>query len=126
MESKKQKILIIDDDIDIIVLLKRYLEKAGYEVVSAANGIDGITKAGSECPDLILLDIELPEMSGHQVGIFLQKEFPDIPVMVLSSKTTPQDVYKAEISGVVDYLAKSVDLNIVVSKVDSFFKSNCE
>ncbi len=123
---QNKKILIIDDDADVISLLAKYLSGGGYDVISASNGIEGIQKTGSEKPDLILLDINMPDMNGHQVGIFLNNDFPDIPVMILTSETSKKDYFKAEISGVAGYLVKSLELNTIVDKINRFFNSKAD
>jgi CheY-like chemotaxis protein len=90
-----KKILIVDDDSDIVELTKNRLEANSYEVISAANGEDALKKARKEMPDLIIMDILLPNMQGGEVVRYLksEQETKDIPVIFLTAvaSNAPQD-----------------------------------
>jgi CheY-like chemotaxis protein len=99
-ESKKTKVLVIDDDPDIVMAVRLTLENAGYQVVSASSGQEGVGKVKSECPDLIILDVMLEtHTEGFQLALKLHspdpaselKQFKDTPILMLSAihSTTP-------------------------------------
>ena len=90
-QSDKKVILVIDDDIEIIELLKMFLDLEGYAVVSSTNGMDGIKMAESNNDiDLVILDVGLPDISGQQVCKIIRQK-TDIPVIMLSANDSVSD-----------------------------------
>lgn len=119
-----KKILVIDDEPEIILAIQIRLKQANYEVVSAYDGKDGIEKAAKEKPDLILLDILMPEMNGFQT---LQKLKEDtqtmsIPVIMLTAKSQLDDVTKATNLGAEDYIVKPFDHIAMLKKIKELLK----
>jgi CheY-like chemotaxis protein len=115
----KKKILVIDDNPDLVNLVKTRLAAGGYDVIGANNGIEGLEKAESEKPDLILLDIKMPQMDGHTMlrNIKRRGEMKDIPVIVLTAYNELKDLFDLE--GAKDYIVKpfeSQDLLLRVSR----------
>ncbi len=106
-----EKILIVDDDQDFLQLLEYDLKKHGYTVICANNGEEGLQKALSEKPSLVVLDIKMPKMDGYTVVRRLKKEpeTKDIPLIVLTSYEPMKDMFKLE--GVDDYFVKSVNMD---------------
>lgn len=102
------KILIVDDEPFNVDTLEQELDDLGYATVSAANGKQALTQVAAEEPDLILLDIMMPEMDGFQVLSHLKAEaaWRDIPVIVISAMTDLGSVVKGIKLGAEDYLAK--------------------
>lgn len=88
----KQKVLIIDDDTDLITLLRTRLESAGYGVISANDGDVGILKVEKEKPDLVILDLRLPHLGGFWIckSLKSQDKYKNIPIIILTG------VYKSE------------------------------
>ena len=84
MEEKK--ILIIDDEPDLVKMLSSRLESNGYKTISASTGVEGLQKAKEEHPDLILLDIMLPQLSGVTIALWLKEseETKSIPIIVIT------------------------------------------
>ncbi|MBW1893973.1 MAG: response regulator [Deltaproteobacteria bacterium] len=82
-----KRILLIDDDADFNMIIRRYLEKQGFEVESAYNGKQGLEKVYDNPPDLILLDVMMPEMDGYKVCSELKndKNYDEIPIILLTS-----------------------------------------
>ena len=103
-----EKILIIDDDIDTLKLVGLMLERQGYQIAVASNGTIGLSKAASEQPDLILLDVMMPDMDGYQVTERLRSDpsLSHIPIVMFTAKTMVDDKVKGFESGVDDYLTK--------------------
>jgi len=103
------KILVVDDDPDIVRLLKYFLEAKGRQVQTASTGAEALELFKREPPDLVILDVMLPGMDGWTV---LQKirESSQVPVLMLTGKDTPTDKAKGLLSGADDYIAKPFDL----------------
>lgn len=100
------KILVIDDDRGVIILLQRCLEEKGFEVVTAPDGQEGLKKVRQENPDLIILDVEMPRMNGYTFMNALKKlsDFKYIPVIVLTAYDEMQPIFT--LKGVRGYLVK--------------------
>ena len=113
------KILYVEDNEDNVYMLKRRLERAGFEVVVAADGEQGLAVAHNERPDLILMDLSLPVLDGWQATRRLKdsEETRAIPVIALSAHTMPGDREKALEAGCDDYDAKPVDLGSLMAKI---------
>ena len=114
------KILLVEDDKFLSTALDDKLTREGFTVIKALNGQEAITKIRSQQPDLILLDIIMPQKNGFEVlaEIKLDETFKHIPVIVLSNLGQEADIKKAQDLGAVDYLVKSdVEMKIVVEKI---------
>ena len=107
----REKILIIDDEQDLVKLVKEILELEDFQVSCAYDGEEGLKKATSEIPDLILLDIKMPGVNGFQVleRLKIDETTSHIPVVMLTTSTLRQDRDKAFDLGAVDYVIKSLE-----------------
>ncbi|OQX96038.1 hypothetical protein B6I21_02255 [candidate division KSB1 bacterium 4572_119] len=105
------KILAIDDDKTVRLLVSHSLTKAGHQVVMAENGEEGLQKAVEENPDLILLDVMMPGIDGLQVCSQLKNDEPtkSIPIFMLTGKTQMQDIEEALSKGADNYISKPFD-----------------
>jgi len=114
-----QKILVIDDEIDVLKVLKFRLEKAGYDVITALDGIKGLELAVHEHPDLVILDIMMPGGDGYAVCERLKhlSATATLPVIFLSAKTEDKDVLKGYASGAIFYLKKPYDPDVLLDTV---------
>lgn len=103
-----EKILIIDDDVDTLKLVGLMLQKQGYRIVAAGNGAQGLIQAEAENPDLILLDVMMPEMDGYEVAKRLRANpfTADTPILMFTAKTQLDDKVVGFESGADDYLTK--------------------
>lgn len=119
-----ERILVIDDSDDSRELIGRFLGKAGYEVMAATGGQDGLTKAFAAAPDLILLDIMMPGMDGYEVCETLKKESRtrDIPVIFLSALGESRDKIRGLEIGGADYITKPFDRGEALARVRSHLK----
>lgn len=116
----KKKILIVEDEEIMLDLLQRKLVNNGYEISIARNGEDGLKMIKETKPDLILLDIIMPKMSGMEVleGMQKDKEVKSIPVIIISNSGQPVELDRAKKLGVKDWLIKTeFDPQEVVDKV---------
>jgi pilus assembly protein CpaE len=103
-----KKILIIDDDLDTLKLVGLMLERQGYQIAVASNGTIGISKAAAENPDLILLDVMMPDLDGYEVTRRLRSDtsLAHIPIIMFTAKTMVDDKVQGFEAGVDDYLTK--------------------
>jgi len=109
MAEEKPKILIIEDDVQLRNMYETRLGYEGYTIVTASNGEEGLAKAVSEKPDLILLDIMMPKVSGFDVLDILKntQSTKDIPVIIMTVLEQESNKVKGLIGGAEDYLIKS-------------------
>ena len=120
---KKKKILIVDDEDDILHFLELVLREKGYEVATASGGHEALTKAQLERPDLVLLDIMMPQMDGWEVLKLLRvdEETAHIPVAMLSARTEAKDRVQGLQEGAIDYICKPFALPELLSKIEGIF-----
>lgn len=118
----KKKILIIDDEVDMVGTLVMWLEAAGYDTVSAYDGQEGMEKVRKEKPDLILLDIMLPKMDGFSLCRLLKfnDKYKDIPIIIITAKTQEQDRVTGMNVGANEYVTKPFDGNTLLMKIKKF------
>jgi len=122
--SKIPKILIVDDDPDIIEILRYNLSLAGYEVKAASNGKEAVKKAKIFIPEIILLDVMMPEMDGIE-ACRLIREIPSLKnsrIIFLSARNEDYTQLTAFDAGADDYISKPVKPKILLKKISSIFK----
>ena len=117
----KNKILIIEDDIEISDMLNDYLSKNNYDTSIARDGINGIKIAKENNPDLIILDIMLPYKSGDEV-LWEVRKFSDAPVIILSAKESIQMKVDLLKIGADDYVVKPFDLSELLARIETNLK----
>jgi CheY-like chemotaxis protein len=119
------KILLVEDHQEIWDFLSRRLKRRGYEVVVAQDGQDGLDKARSEAPDLVLLDMNLPVVDGWTVARTLKDDSgtKDIPIIALTAHAMAGDREKTLAAGCDDYHAKPVDFSQLVNQIESALTS---
>lgn len=107
-DSRRARILVVDDSPEMVDALKYRLESYEYEVVTAADGHEGLAKALDEKPDLVLLDIGMPEMDGYNVLAHLRDhpELKDIPVIMVTAHFDAHEIATASSYGIADYVVK--------------------
>ena len=116
----RSKILVVDDDPDLLNLVCLSLKEAGFSVGMATNGLDALKKARSELPDLIVMDLILPEMDGFTVCEKLRGNpaTASVPIIILTGMTGQMGRFNGLESGANDYVIKPFELNQLVSKVE--------
>ena len=117
----KTKILVVDDEPNIVQTLQDRLEMNEYEVVTAGNGREGLEKFEQEQPDVILLDVIMPIMDGHEMLEMLRKRprGQDVSVIMLTARSQTQDIARANACGIDDYIVKPFDLSELLEKIES-------
>lgn len=122
----KNKILIIEDEKDLRYFLSLALKAEGFEIIEAFDAEEGLEKLKTERPDLILLDIYLPRMSGFEFLTKIKKDskLKDIPVIILSNLGQQEEIEEGLKRGAVDYMVKAnYTLDEIVKKVKDFLKT---
>ena len=119
MEAMRDRVLVVDDEPDVRMLLRTNLRAAGFDVLEAANGAEGLAIAKHEMPTVIILDLMMPEMSGIEMCRALRKHPPTsrIPILMLTAKTTEEDKVAGFEVGADDYVTKPFSPREVVLRV---------
>jgi len=120
--APQRKILYIEDDPSSRMLVKRVLESEGYQVLEADNGLVGIELAQKSLPDLVLVDVNLGSVTGHEVATKLKglRETARIPVVALTAATVSGDRERALVAGCDGYIAKPIDVDQLPEQVQRF------
>lgn len=118
------KLLIVDDEKDFVDLLAERLALKGFDTIKAFNGREGLEKAHIEKPDIILLDIAMPEMNGYDVceKLKIDKDYKNIPVIMLTAKFQPDDIEFGKGVGADAYLTKPVELEVLAHKINALLR----
>lgn len=121
---KQKKILLIDDELDILEILSYNLEKEGYEVATATNGNEGIEKAKEMLPDLILLDVMMPEKDGIETCQEMRKikELQQTLIVFLSARSEEFSQLAGFQAGANDYIVKIIKPKVLISKVNALLR----
>ena len=123
-KTSKAKILVVDDEPNIVQTLKDRLEMNEYAVVTACNGDEGLRTAHREQPDLILLDVIMPILDGHEMLAQLRQEEwgRDVSVIMLTARSQTQDIQRAKDCSIDDYIIKPFDLSELLEKIESILE----
>ncbi|MFI3141861.1 MAG: response regulator transcription factor [Clostridia bacterium] len=116
-----EKILVVDDDLNICELLRLYLEKEGYHVIIANDGASAVTMYQEESPSLILLDVMLPRLDGWQVCREIRK-FSEVPIIMLTAKGEVFDRVLGLELGADDYVIKPFDTKEIVARIKAVLR----
>ena len=117
--SETKRILTVEDSDNIRRLIAYNLKRGGYDVIEAANGKEAVRVLQKLVPDLIILDVRMPEMNGFQL-LELMRKYPKaaaIPVLMLTALSQPSNIDRAIALGVVDYIVKPLDPTVLLAKV---------
>ncbi|MFW6164031.1 MAG: response regulator [Planctomycetota bacterium] len=120
----KKKILVVDDDLQTVKLVGLVLDRRGYEIVAARTGEEAVKKAQSEQPDLIVLDVMMPDMDGYEVSRLLRADpaTADVPILMFTAKAGLQDKVTGFEAGADEYLTKPIHPKELVSRVETLLK----
>ncbi len=119
-----KKILVVEDERDILQLVKLYLEKEGFRIITAATGTDALKRAKEDSPDLIVLDLMLPEIDGLEVCRRLRSvsETALLPIIMLTAKAEESDTVVGLELGADDYVTKPFSPKALVARVKALFR----
>ena len=115
----KKRVLIVDDEVDLVETLKFKLEASGFEALTAYDGLEALSKAKNDKPDLILLDIMLPKLNGYQICRELKSDdkYKHIPIIMLTAKAQESDKFWGLETGADEYVTKPFDSNQLVELI---------
>lgn len=121
-----KKVLYIEDNSDNVLLVQRALQSRGYDFVSSATGLGGLAKAEGERPDLILLDINLPDIDGYEVARRLRAMPPmhKVPIIAITANALKGDADKALAAGCDVYIAKPINLRELWTQLAALLPNN--
>lgn len=125
-ENKEYTILIVDDSTTNIVLLEAILDEKGYKIETALNAKEAYNVIEKNTPDLILLDLLMPKISGFDFLEEIRKEekASKIPVIVVSALTDEENIERIMSMGAIDFVKKPIDLQYLVDKVEDVLQNN--
>jgi len=117
-----KKILIVDDEADLVETVRFPLEMEGFNVLVSYNGEDALNKARKESPDLIILDLMLPKLDGYKVCRLLKfdEKYKHIPILMLTAKTQEKDKILGMETGAEEYITKPFEMDYLMEKVKAY------
>jgi len=118
----KKRVLIVDDEQDIVESIKFNLELEDIECLEAYDGEQALTKAKKEMPDLIILDIMLPKINGYKVARLLSfdEAYKNIPIIMLTARTQEKDMLLGEETGAKEYITKPFSMDDLVALIKKY------
>ena len=124
MEETRKKVAIIDDNISFVDVLGRFLAMKNFEVISAYNGTEGMKAVSKVMPDIILLDIMMPGISGYEVCEKLKKvdKTKNIPIIFLTVRSRPEDIKKGYELGAAFYITKPFNYPELIEGINKVLK----
>jgi len=124
MDNNKKKILVIDDESSLVEMLSIRLEANNYQVIAASDGQEGLDKARSENPDLIILDLMLPKLDGYQVCRMLKSDekYKQIPIVIFTARAQESDIKAGNEAGADAYITKPFEPAILLDKVSQLLE----
>lgn len=122
--SDKKKILLVDDEVSLIEVMKFRLEEAGYEVITATDGFSAMSMARAQRPDIVLLDLMLPKLDGYTVCRMLKLSgvTKGIPIIILTARSSPCDRDRGLETGADAYMTKPIDIPSLLEKISELMK----
>jgi DNA-binding response OmpR family regulator len=118
---KRARVLVVDDDADIRGLLRELLGRAGYDVAESANGRDGLRTLYSTSPDLVLLDVSMPELDGWQT-LERIRDVSDVPVIILTARAAELEKVRGLKAGADDYVTKPFGRQELLARVEAHLR----
>lgn len=122
--GEAKKILIVDDEQDIVETLKFMLEAEGYECFCAYDGENGLTLAKEIIPDLMILDVMMPKINGYKISRLLKYDtkYKDIPIIMVTARSQEEDKLIGQETGVNEYITKPFELDDIIKKVKEYLE----
>jgi len=121
MNNARKKILVVDDEVKIVEIVKSYLENSGYAVYEAYNGKEALDKFEKENPALIVLDLMLPDMTGEEICKTLRKK-SRVPIIMLTAKVEEENILRGLNIGADDYVTKPFSPRQLVARVEAVLR----
>ena len=119
--SEKGRLLIVEDDTDLVKALELYFSRVGYQVLVAKNGLEGLQKLYDERPSIVLLDIAMPRMDGWEVCRRI-RELSDVPIVILTARVQEEERVKGLKLGADDYVVKPFSLKDLEARLEAVLR----
>lgn len=118
-QNGKTRILVVDDELDLVSVLRMGLEIQGFEVIEAMDGEEGLRRARQDHPDLMVLDLMLPKLDGYKVcrALKFDERFKNLPIIILSARSGDQDRRLAMDMGADCFMTKPYEMDALVAKI---------
>ena len=120
----KIKLLLIDDEKQFVSTLSERLDLRGFEVKAVNDGEEGLKIVESNFPDLVILDLKMPGLSGIEVLTRIKSSHPDMPVILLTGYGSTEEGLKGKKAGALDYMMKPLNINELIAKINEVFNGN--
>ncbi|MFA5337212.1 MAG: response regulator [Candidatus Omnitrophota bacterium] len=120
METEKKKVLIVDDEREIVDFLGRFLQRLGVTAIKAYNGEEALKKFDQEHPDFIFLDIQMPDKDGITILREIKKIDSAVKIIIITGKDDKDLQAKAKKYGAIDYITKPLELSELSAKIDNY------
>jgi DNA-binding response OmpR family regulator len=119
MSDSRPRILIVDDEADLVAVLRFGLETEGFEVIEAGDGEEGLRRARDDRPDLMVLDLMLPKLDGYKVcrALKFDERYKSLPIFILSARSGEQDRRLALDMGADAYISKPYEMKDLVARI---------
>lgn len=125
MQDLREKVLVVDDSTEFAGLVGKWLQKAGYETMTAGDGVTALQQVFSSRPDLVLLDVNMPELNGWQVCRQI-RVMSEIPVIMLTVNKQSADILKGFNEGADDYVTKPCDFPELIARVTAVLRRSAD
>jgi DNA-binding response OmpR family regulator len=124
VEMAEKRILVVEDEKDLVEILSVRLEASGYKVIAAYDGQEGLDKAKKEKPDLIILDLMLPKVDGYKVCCLLKfdEKYKKIPIIMFTARAQESDRKLGEEAGADGYITKPFEPKALLDKIAELLK----
>jgi CheY-like chemotaxis protein len=120
-----KRILVVDDDANIRLIFQTMLRRSGHDVVTASSGIQALEMLLEKNPDLVILDIKMPDIHGLEVLSLIREAENDVPVIICSAFEGMKDDFVIKSCNVFEYLVKPIDLKVLTSVVKRALDAAC-
>jgi adenylate cyclase len=120
----KKRVLVVDDEPDLVAIVKMRLEANNYEVITACDGQEGLDKARADKPDLMILDLMLPKMDGYKVCGLLKADtrYSKIPIIMFTARAQEADMEMGKEVGANAYITKPFEPQVLLGKIKELLK----
>ncbi len=122
LEEKMKKILIVDDEKDIVETLSFMLKAKGFECITAFDGEEGLNLAKNSSPDLVILDVMMPKINGYKICRLLKfdNKYKNIPIIMITARSQEEDKIIGEETGADEYITKPFEFSEVLDKINKY------
>jgi DNA-binding response OmpR family regulator len=120
MGAEKKKVLIVDDEVEIVDFLARFLQRLGITAIKANSGEEALAKYNEEHPDFVFLDIQMPDKDGITILKEIKKNDSQVQIIMITGKDDKDLQAKAGKYGALDYITKPIDLSELNAKINSY------